>query len=143
MALDVFGNEIIEEQEEDYIPEKKTKPGLFDYIGTINNKDKYLGDTLSGYNSYIANRALSNYKDCSLIVSEANKFPFINEKAHYDYFYYKLKKSKRFSKWYKRIDPENLDMIKQYFGLSTRKAEEAIKVLSDNDLDKIKYLMGK
>jgi hypothetical protein len=53
-----------------------------------------------------------------------------------------IRKGKRYNKWIK-AEEENLTVIQEYFGYSFNKAKEALKILTDDDLSKIKDFMKK
>jgi hypothetical protein len=50
---------------------------------------------------------------------------------------------KRFSKWFKQADNDDLDAIKEYYGYSNSKALQALSVLSKNELEIIKTTLNK
>lgn len=127
----IFGEEI-KVEEEVQLPEEKPI-NVFDYVKSINNKKKYLGDDLSGYSSVIVSKALASYNDCLLFVAELNRCPAISTKAEYDYYYYGLEKANRFSEWYKK-DTEILKDISKYYNISFKKAQEVKSLLTSEEL---------
>jgi hypothetical protein len=55
-----------------------------------------------------------------------------------------MSRKKRFSKWSKKdASTESLDLVKEYYGYSSEKANDALKVLSENDLIMIKEKLYK
>ena len=63
---------------------------------------------------------------------------FLAKKLQYDYLRNVVRKRKRFSKWDKKVQNDDIDVIKTYFGYSTKKAIEVLSVLSKNDIKKIR-----
>lgn len=118
----------------------------FDYINSINNKE-YIFDKHSekDYNPFIVNLGFSYFMDTVLLANELNKHSNIPNKAQYDFLYHSVTKKKRFSKWVKKEDKvdENLQLISDYFGFSLNKAKDALKVLTDEQIEQIKLLMDK
>lgn len=130
----LFGEEIVEE--EDYeLPARKQR-NVFDYVKSINSKSEYLGDELEDYSSYIVSKALAGSIDCLMIVNELNLYPPLSSKMEYDYYYYSIRKSRRFAEWLKK-DQNVLDELVQYFQISRRKAQEILSLLSKDDLKEI------
>ena len=56
----------------------------------------------------------------------------------FDYFRFALRKRKRFSRWIKACEAENLEVIKEYFGYSAKKAKEALEILTNEDIEEIR-----
>jgi hypothetical protein len=57
----------------------------------------------------------------------------------YDFFLNTIRSQKRpFAKWVKSEKSEDLECIKQVFGLSNEKAREAKRLLSDEQIQKLK-----
>ena len=65
-----------------------------------------------------------------------------SDKIQYDFLRAVIRKGKRYNKWIK-AEEENLTVIQEYFGYSFNKAKEALKILTDDDLSKIKDFMKK
>jgi hypothetical protein len=49
-----------------------------------------------------------------------------------------LRKRKRFSPWIRKDKVTDLDCVKQYYGYSNEKASQALKVLSNEQIEFIK-----
>ncbi len=70
-----------------------------------------------------------------------NSCPSIDKKMHFDYLMNSIRKRKRFSKWMKNEESQKINVIKEYFGYSERKAREISSLLSDSDIEEMtKYL---
>ena len=56
----------------------------------------------------------------------------------YQYFIHSVMKSKRFSPWDKKSKDSDLASVKQYYGYNTEKAQQAMKILTREQLEVIK-----
>lgn len=109
-----------------------------------NKKSIISTDNEKEYEPYIVNRALSQHNDCILYVNEMNRYPGLDKKLQYDFYLNTLIAKKRpYQKWYKANESENIKAVKEYFGYSSEKAKEVMRILSDDDLIKIKEVIDK
>ena len=115
---------------------------LKDWLNSINfNKDditKDDPDTVKDYPAYIVNRCLSWHLDCVLFANEMNLHPNLDKDMQYQFFLNSLRKRKRFSPWLRKDKVENLNIIKRYYGYSNEKALQALRLLTNEQLDYIK-----
>jgi Bacteriophage clamp loader A subunit len=96
------------------------------------------------YSSFMVNRALSFHRDTALLANEMNKFPNLDNKLKYDFLLNIIRAQKRpYSKWHKKTQSGDLEAIKEYYGYSDAKAEEALKILSDAQIELIKEQLYK
>jgi hypothetical protein len=114
----------------------------FEYINSINHTKKNLmentdNDQLaeSGYVPFITNRTLSYFTDTVLYSNEINQYHHVDNKLQYDYLINSIRPKKRYAKWVKVQDSDDLENVKLYFGYSTNKALQALKVLSLKQLE--------
>ena len=120
------------------VKNKKISP--FDFANSINfTKENLIVDeaTEKEYNPFIVNRAMGFAADTVIPANEMNARPHIDNKMQYDFLCAVVRKSKRYSKWIKS-EEENLDAVQEYFGYSFNKAKEALRILSAEDIEKIK-----
>lgn len=114
----------------------------FDYVKSINEKDLDLTDDLDGYNPYLVNRALSMFPDTVLFANEVNQRPAIENKYQYLLLLNTVRRKKRYSgKWPKRLSSDNVHAVMKYYGYSFDKAEEALKVMTETQIDFIKSIV--
>ena len=114
---------------------------LKDWLNSINfTKENLLEDssTVSEYPPYIINRCLSGHLDCVLFANEMNKYSFLDKDMQYTFYLNTLRKKKRFSPWLRKEQVTDLQCVKQYYGYSNEKASQALKILSQQQLDYIK-----
>jgi hypothetical protein len=101
-------------------------------------------DNEKDYLPFLVNKAISYHRDCIFWVNAMNMNSHLPRKLQYDCFLYKLRKWKRpRMKWVKPDPVEDLEAVKTYYNFSTAKAKEAIKVLSEEELNTIKKLTDK
>ena len=114
----------------------------FDYVNEImQGKTNLIVDeqTESDYNPFIVNRSLSQHFDCILYANEMNLRPILDKKLQNDYFLNTIRSKKRpFAKWAKAKKIADVECVAMYYGISQRKAVEIMRVLSDEDIKKIK-----
>ena len=119
---------------------------LGDYLNAINyTKDNLLEDTSAhgGYVPFVINRSLSYFPDTVLQANEMNTQHHLGKREQFDYLRHSIRKRRRFSKWLKRAEDERVESVKLYYGYSTKKALEAMKVLSEEQVDQIHDQMVK
>ena len=114
----------------------------FDFVNSINYTKK---DLLSvsdvsetEYVPFVVNKAISYFPETILYANEMNKYSFLDNKLQYHYLLNTIRPGKRFAKWVKREDVEDLDAVKQYYGYSIEKAQQALSVLTVDNLHYIK-----
>ena len=95
------------------------------------------------YNPYLTNKSLSYFQDTVHYANEMNMHSDLNHKMQYSFLLNIVRKRKRFSKWHKTTDDENLQAVIDYYGYSVKKAKEALKILSDEQLSTIKLKLSK
>ena len=114
----------------------------FDFVNSINvSKDNLIEkdpNCEKDYVPFLTNRALSYFPDTVLYANVMNGFPFLANKLQYEYLLNSIRPKKRFSKWVKVEDSNDLEMVKLYFNYSTKKAEQALSVLSSDQIRNIR-----
>jgi hypothetical protein len=115
---------------------------LKDWLNSINQTKKNLLDedpTLEKeYTPYIVNKCLSGSIDCIMFVNELNVNNKLDKKLQYDFLINTVRTKKRFSPWMKKEKIKDLEYVKSYYGYSTEKAEQALRILSDEQINFIK-----
>ena len=81
---------------------------------------------------------------------DVKAFGFVNSKKYqechvpklqYDFLRGFVRKKKRFNKWLKPEKEEHLEIVKEYFGYSNVRAQEALRLLSEADIEAMKGLL--
>lgn len=117
----------------------------FTFVNSINSKE-YIFDTSSekSYNPFMVSSAFSYFSDTVLLANEINKFPDLSYKCQYDFLFHSVSKKKRFSKWTKKDESsENIKLIMDHYNFSTQHALDALRILSDDQIQSIKDLYYK
>ena len=116
----------------------------FDYLNSINYSKKNMiegtdNDELaeSGYVPFLTNRSLSYFTDTLFYSNEINQYPHADNKLQYDYLLNSIRPKRRFAKWVKNIDSDDLEIVKQYYNYSTKKGLQALNILSPKQLQEI------
>ena len=114
----------------------------FDYVNSVlQNKKQLIVDELTEkeYNPFLTNRSLSYHKDCIMYANEMNRRHLTDKKLQYDFFLNTIRSQKRpFAKWVKVEKSDDLECIKQIFGFSNQKARDALRLLSNEQIQKLK-----
>ncbi len=121
---------------------------LGDYLNAVNHTKVPLLDTddesiEKGYVPFVINRCLSYFPDTIFYVNEMNIRPDTSKKMQFDFYLNSLRKRKRFSKWLKRENPDDLQAVMDYFEYSEAKAREALNVLTGETVSEIVDMMSK
>lgn len=117
----------------------------FDYVNAINfNKHDLMTGTENdelaeaGYVPFLTNRSLSNFPDTILYANEMNMKHHLDNKLQFHYLINSIRPKKRFSKWAKRQDSDDFEAVKEYFKYNNTKTEQAISLLTPDQIIKIK-----
>ena len=114
----------------------------FDYVNQILYGKKNLivdEESEKGYASFLINRSLSYHKDCIAYANEMNSRHHLDKKLQYDFFLNTIRSQKRpFAKWVKSEKSEDIECIKAIYGFSDTKAREALRLLSNEQIQQLK-----
>ena len=118
----------------------------FDYVNQIlQGKKQLIVDdvTESEYIPFLVNRSLSYQIDCVSYANEMNRRSFIDKKLQNDFLLNTIRSKKRpFVKWAKSDKSEDIQCIKTVYGFSDTKALEALRLLTDEQIQKLKEKTG-
>ena len=118
-----------------------SKPSPFDAVKAINEK-RPLHD-LSGYNPFLTNRCFAMHMDTVLLSEEMNQAHNLSPHLQYDFFYYAVRKGRRFGFPPKPDHDDFVDIVMDYFEYSRQKAIEALRILSPQEVMRMKSSMVK
>jgi hypothetical protein len=113
----------------------------FDYVTAINysKKDIMVDDlTEKAYDSFLTNRSLSYFQDTVLLANEMNRYHHVDDRLQFDFLINMVRKRKRFSKWVKPDNIEDLEVVKEYYGYSNEKARTALALLTADQIVDLK-----
>ena len=114
----------------------------FDFVNQIlyGKKNLIVDDaTEKAYVPFMVNRSLSYHYDTIAYANEMNRRHFIDKKLQNDFLLNTVRSRKRpFAKWVKSEKSEDIECIKSIFGFSDTKAREALRLLSDEQIQQLK-----
>jgi len=119
---------------------------LGDYLNAINyTKESLLEDATahSGYAPFVINRSLSYFPDTVLQANDMNTQHQLGKREKFDYLRNSIRKRRRFSKWLKKGSDDRVESVKLFYNYGTKKALEAMKVLTEEQVDDIHDKMRK
>lgn len=113
-----------------------------DYVNAIlKTKQELIVDeeTEKAYPSTYVNRALSNYYDTILYSNEINRRDHLDNKLKFDFFINSIRSMKRpYVEREKKQKNDDIECVKKAFGFSHKKALEALRILDDEQIQKLK-----
>lgn len=122
----------------------------FDYVNAINTTKKNLmrgteNDVLAekSYSPFMTNRALSYHQDTIGVANEMNKRHEADNLLQFEYLLNTVRPKKRFAKWVKKENDEDLSVVKEYYGYNNEKAVQALSILSSEQLKTIRKTLEK
>jgi len=95
------------------------------------------------YPPFIINKGLSYFSDTIMYANEMNRLHHASKHMQFSFFLNSIKSRKRFSKWLKASKIKDLDVIKQHFGYSNKRAQEVLSILTKEQIDYIKERLYK
>jgi len=115
---------------------------LKDWLNSINLNKKDLMEedptAKKEYAPFIINKCMSGHLDTVLYANEMNMSHFLDKDMQYDFYLNSLRKKKRFSPWLRQDKIKDLDYVKRYYGYSNEKAKQALRILTEEQLNFIK-----
>ena len=114
---------------------------LKDYLNSINLKTSDMTfdeRAMKKYPAFVINKCMAQHIDTVMHANEMNSCPQLRNDMQYSFFIHSVRKSKRFSPWAKKSTNPDLDIVKQYYNYSTEKAEQALKLLSKEEIQVIR-----
>ncbi len=119
------------------------KMNLSEVLNAINyDKTPLLEDDLQekAYVPFVINRSLSYFPDTILYANQVNHYNQLDKKMQFDYLRLSLRPRKRFSKWIKSQEEDDLQLIKDHYNYSNERATEVLRVLTSNQIEDIRSL---
>lgn len=120
----------------------------FDYVNAINMSKK---DLMTGseddiqaekdYVPFVVNRALSYFPETLMYANDANMMKEVDNKLQFHFLLNSIRPGKRFSKWVKKEESTDLQLVMKYYSYSIDKAKQALPLLSDEQLSIIRTIL--
>ena len=121
------------------------KRNPFDFVKSVSSdKTDIMVDDIEekAYQPFLINKSLSYHQDSVFFTNEMNCRHGLDNRLQYVFFLNTLRKRQRFSKWSKPYVSKKLDVVKEYYQMSTREAKELYTLLSDKQLRELKNRMN-
>jgi Bacteriophage clamp loader A subunit len=118
----------------------------FDFVNAINKTKEDLlkePEAEKHYPSYMVNKALSYFPDTILYANEINQYHHLDSKLQFHFFLNSIRPARRFAKWVKKQNDNDLTAVMEYYGYSPEKARSALSILSSDQLITIKQKLEK
>jgi hypothetical protein len=120
---------------------------LGNFLSSINYDKKPLLDTDESatrlYPAFVVNRCLSYFVDTIFHANEMNCVPWLDNKSQFDFHRLSIRKKRRFSNWVKKETEDDIELIKQAYGYSERKAIEVLNIIGPQQMDQIRKSLYK
>tara|TARA_Y100000356_G_C11223958_1_gene270841 strand:+ start:697 stop:1101 length:405 start_codon:yes stop_codon:yes gene_type:complete len=121
---------------------------LKDYLNSINlTKESVMDSDDPGweknYPPFIINKCMAQHMDTLMFANEINQYPNLDKRLQYDFFINTVRPRKRFSPWGKKEKVKDLEIVKEFYGYSTEKAVQALRLLSPEQIEFIKDKLNK
>ena len=121
---------------------------LKDYLNSINLSKENLMESEDPawercYPPFVINKCMSHHMDTVMFANDMNMYPELDKKLQYDFFINTVRTRKRFSPWGKKEKVTDIELVKEFYGYSTEKAEQALRILSPTQLDVIRSKLNK
>ena len=117
----------------------------FEFVNAImygKNKPELEAASEKDYNPFLTNRAFSYYPDTIFFAAELNLLSILDKKLQYNFYINTIRPQKRkYAKWAKKKDDENIEAVMSYYNYSHSKAKTALSILSIDQLNKIKEVL--
>lgn len=113
----------------------------YKFVNAINEKKWISID--NDYIPYIINKTFSYFPETFIHSVNMNMYSNLPKDLQYDYYYNTVRKGRRYTKWSKPDNSEKLNIVKQYYGYSSKHAEDALKILTVEQIDIIKEALRK
>tara|TARA_B100000029_G_scaffold474685_1_gene517274 strand:+ start:1003 stop:1401 length:399 start_codon:yes stop_codon:yes gene_type:complete len=121
----------------------------FDFLNEINyGKKNLMVDDVDHqvekqYMPFIVNKGLSYTMDTVIYANEMNIRPYIDKKLQFDYLINTIRRNKRFPKWLKPEEDENIKVIMDYYGYNVQRAKEVLSLHSMEEISQLKEKLDK
>ena len=118
----------------------------FDFVNALSQSKKDLMEDPAVerlYQPFLVNKALSYFPDTIMYANEMNRLHLIDSKLQFQFFLNTVRPARRFAKWVKKQEDNDLAAVMEYYGYSPEKAKSALSILSSDQLITIKEKLEK
>ena len=119
---------------------------VFEFVNAINQTKINLFEDPQAekdYVPFVVNKALSYFPETLLYSNVVNQYcGSMSKKMQFDFYINAVPKGRRFSKWAKKQDvTDDMRAVMEYYKYSSKRALEAMSLLSDEQITQIKHRM--
>lgn len=115
---------------------------LKDWLNSINQNKQDLTEedpeAIKKYAPFIINKCMAGHLDTVMLANEMNLSHGLDKYLQYKFYLNIVRKRKRFSPWLKKDKIKDLELVKKYYNYSNSKAEQALKILTKDQLEYIR-----
>lgn len=118
----------------------------FDFVNAISQSKKELMEDPAVerlYQPFLVNKALSYFPDTVMYANEMNRRHLTDSKLQFQFFLNTVRPARRFAKWVKKQEDDDLAAVMEYYGYSPEKAKSALSILSSDQVITIKEKLEK
>lgn len=121
------------------------KTTLFDFLNDVSHVKKNIltEENESDLSIYMLNRFLSMDITTVMYANEMNQFSHLPKRMQYDYYLHAIKKQKRYFKYIKYKNQDDVDVIREYYNYNEQRAKEILPIFSKDDLDEMRAKLNK
>lgn len=114
----------------------------FDFVKSVSETKKDLSgdEEFKSYSPWIVNKALAGSSDCVLLVNEINTRQ-VEPLHQYQYYLNIIPPRQRWSKWLKKENGSDVEVVRKYLKCSVQKAKQALELLSSEQIEQIRKLV--
>jgi len=111
---------------------------LKDWLNSINFTKEDLSEDIKSYPPFVINKCMSGHIDTIMFANEMNMAHYLNKDMQYKFYINIVRKKKRFAPWLRKNSIDDISVIQKYYGYNFEKAQQALKILSKEQIDYIK-----
>jgi cobyric acid synthase len=121
----------------------------FDFIKDISHvKENIMKDDVDNeiekqYNAFIVNRGFSYFMDTVIYANEMNIRSGVDAKLQFDFLINTVRQKKRYSKWHKAEQSDDIQIVKEYYGYNIHRAKEVLPLHTKEQLMFIREKLDK
>jgi len=95
------------------------------------------------YNAFIVNRGFSYFMDTVIYANEMNIRSGVDAKLQFDFLINTIRQKKRYSKWHKAEQNDDIQVLREYYGYNIHRAKEVLPLHSNEQLKFIREKLDK
>lgn len=135
----LFGGPVTPEPE--YVTKTAKEP--FKAITAISEtRPLRVDDVLHHYDPFLTNRAFSLDQETVMLAAHMNERWWISKEMQIAFYLNTVRPRRRWSKWPKALTDERIDIIARYYGMSQREARIHSPLITDEQIEQMRTVLG-